>query len=67
MIRYKAAGFGIEVKYIHYYHTFQKCSRCVYEYNKSIAIQKRFKCLNCGLEVNSDYNIARNISRYDIL
>ncbi|MDC2909412.1 transposase [Clostridioides difficile] len=67
MIRYKAVEFGVEVKYVNSYHIFHTCSRCGYEYNKNIAIQKRFKCLNCGLEVNFDYNIARNISKYNIL
>jgi transposase len=65
-ITYKADKYGIEVRKITPYHTSQKCSCCGYVDSenrpKDEKGQAYFKCLQCGTEMNADFNAARNIS-----
>lgn len=58
-IKYKAEWEGIEVIEISEAYTSQRCSRCGEIGNRH---KGRFKCDNCGLEVDSDKNGAHNIA-----
>ena len=67
MIQYKAKMAGITVKKIPPAYTSQTCSCCgeIGERKE----QAHFKCLNSqcemfGIDVNADYNAARNIAKY---
>lgn len=59
-IVYKAAQRGKVVVYVDPRHTSQRCSRCgfVHKWNRH---GLRFRCGNCGFELNADLNAARNI------
>lgn len=61
-IEYKAAKYGIEVRYINPYHTSQVCSCCGHWEEGQRMNQERFVCKKCGTKLNADYNAARNIS-----
>lgn len=65
-IIYKAKRQGILVRKINPYHTSQKCSCCGYEDTKNRPKNKKgqayFRCLQCGEEMNADFNAARNIA-----
>lgn len=61
-IEYKAAKYGIEVRYINPYHTSQVCSCCGHWEEGQRMDQAHFVCKKCGTELNADYNAARNIS-----
>ena len=61
-IEYKAAKYGIEVRYINPYHTSQVCSCCGHWEEGQRMDQAHFVCKECGTELNADYNAARNIS-----
>jgi IS605 OrfB family transposase len=65
-ITYKANMYGIEVRKIKPHYTSQRCSCCGYEdpgnRPKEEKGQAYFKCLQCGSEMNADFNAARNIA-----
>ena len=61
-IEYKAAKYGIVVRYINPYHTSQVCSCCGHWEEGQRMDQAHFVCKKCGTELNADYNAARNIS-----
>lgn len=69
-IQYKAEEKGIIVKKINPEYTSQRCSKCGYIHKdnrpKGEKGQSYFKCVECGFEVNADYNAARNIATQDI-
>ncbi len=63
MIEYKAERKGIKVRYVNPEYTSQTCSRCGYKDKENRQNQEKFKCLNCGFELNADHNASINIAR----
>lgn len=66
-ITYKAEKHGIVVRKINPYHTSQICSCCGHwedgqRINQKTFICKNPECKNFGIEVNADFNAARNIA-----
>jgi IS605 OrfB family transposase len=59
-IAYKAESIGKVTVFVNPYKTSQRCSRCgfVHRWNRH---GLRFRCGNCGFELNADLNAARNI------
>jgi putative transposase len=59
-IAYKAEAKGKVVVEVNPRHTSQRCSRCgfVHRWNRH---GLRFRCGNCGFELNADLNASRNI------
>jgi putative transposase len=57
-IEYKARWQGIPVLKVNEAYTSQICSRCG---RKGSRVRGLFKCPHCGLNLNADYNGARNI------
>ena len=62
-ITYKAERKGIIVRKINPYHTSQTCSSCGHWEKGQRLDQAHFKCKKCGLELNADFNAARNIAK----
>jgi IS605 OrfB family transposase len=60
-IRYKAESVGKRVVHVDARYTSQKCSKCGYVH-KSNRNGHKFKCRECGFELHSDLNAARNIA-----
>ena len=63
MIEYKAEREGISVKYVDPAYTSQTCSKCGYVDKENRTSQEKFKCIECGFELNADHNAAINIAR----
>lgn len=57
-IKYKANWQGIPVLKINEAYTSQICSRCG---KRGLRVRGLFQCPHCGLNLNADYNGARNI------
>jgi putative transposase len=57
-IEYKANWQGIPVLNVSEAYTSQTCSRCG---EKGLRVRGLFQCPHCGLNLNADYNGARNI------
>jgi len=59
-VAYKAEGQGKVVVFVNPKFTSQRCSRCgfVHKWNRH---GLRFRCGNCGFELNADLNASRNI------
>lgn len=62
-ITYKAKIYGIEVRKINPCHTSQICSCCGHWEEGQRIDQSHFKCKSCGVELNADFNAARNIAK----
>ncbi len=62
-IIYKARLHGIEVRKVNPYHTSQVCSCCGHWQEGQRIDQSHFKCKLCGVELNADFNAARNIAK----
>ncbi len=62
LLVYKAEGCGCVVVGVDPHHTSQCCSRCGYVHRSNRRSQSRFKCQNCGFELNADLNGSRNIA-----
>ena len=65
MIEYKAEREGIKVRYVDPAYTSQTCSKCGHVDKEHRPTQAKFKCINCGLELNADHNASINIARSD--
>ena len=65
MIEYKAKREGIKVRYVDPAYTSQTCSKCGHVDKENRPTQAKFKCVNCGLELNADHNASINIARSD--
>lgn len=63
MIEYKAKREGIEVRYVNPAFTSQTCSKCGYVDKENRETQEKFRCKECGFELNADHNASINISR----
>ena len=65
-IEYKARLKGIIVLYVKAAYTSQTCHCCGYidsgNRPKDERGQSYFKCLNCGTEMNADFNAAKNLT-----
>lgn len=59
---YKLEEYGIAVVYVDSEYTSQTCSRtdCGHV-DEDSRDGRRFQCVECGYEVNSDYNAAKNV------
>lgn len=64
-IEYKAEREGIKVRYVNPAYTSQTCSRCNHVDKNNRQTQEKFKCTNCGLELNADHNASINIAKSD--
>lgn len=62
LVEYKAEEYGINVVFVDPRNTSKSCSMigcdCCPSENRS---GKEFECVECGLELDADYNAARNI------
>lgn len=67
MIEYKAKQFNIQVVYVDPRNTSRTCSCCGHLDKDNRKTQSSFKCLECGAEMNADYNAAINISKWETL
>ena len=65
-IKYKAEEKGIEVIKIKPNYTSQRCNKCGFINKDNRSDQKTFKCTECGLKTNADFNAAKNIATQDI-
>lgn len=61
LLVYKAEECGCVVVAVDPHHTSQCCSRCGYVHRSNRRSQSRFKCQNCGFELNADLNSGRNL------
>ena len=57
-IEYKAQWLGIPVVKVSEAYTSQNCSRCG---QRGLRVRGLFRCPHCGLNLNADWNGARNI------
>ncbi len=65
LLVYKAEECGCVVAVVDPRHTSQCCSRCGDVHRSNRQSQSRFKCQNCGFELNADLNGSRNLgSKY---
>ena len=62
LLVYKAEECGSMVVDVDPRHTSQCCSRCGHIHRSNRQSQSRFKCRNCGFELNADLNGSRNIA-----
>src|SRR5215470_12969634 len=60
MIRYKAAGAGVEVVDLSPRYTSQTCSRCLHLGVRPN--QSSFECSDCGYRINADLNRAKSVA-----
>ena len=62
-IEYKAKEKGIAVVKVPAYYTSQRCSRCGCTCEENVHDNyRRFTCVECGFDADSDYNAAVNIA-----
>lgn len=62
MLDYKCKEFGIDLVKINPRNTSRRCSSCGHIDKASRVSQSKYICVNCGEEMNADYNAARNIA-----
>jgi len=60
-IEYKALEKGIRIEYVAAKNTSRMCSNCGHSHKSNRKDQAHFKCLECGYEVNADFNASVNI------
>lgn len=65
MIKYKSERDNIKVRYVDPSYTSQTCSKCGHVDKENRKTQEKFKCTNCGFELNADHNASINIARSD--
>jgi len=61
MLAYKAAEYGIRVEEIPPAYTSQTRSKCDHQSSANRNSDGWFECIDCGYEVDGDYNAAKNI------
>ena len=66
LLVYKAEVHGCMVVGVDPRHTSQRCSRCGHIHRSNRHSQSRFKCRNCGFELNADLNGSRNVAEKDL-
>lgn len=57
----KGRAYNRCIKRVNPAYTSQRCSLCGYTNSDNRSSQEKFKCLNCGNEMNADHNAAINI------
>jgi len=62
-IGYKALEKGIRIEYVGAKHTSQRCSKRGHLNKSNRRDQAHFKCVECGYEVNADFNASVNIAK----
>jgi len=62
-IKYKALEAGVRVEYVAAKNTSRMCSKCGHTRKSNRKDQAHFKCLECGYEVNADFNASVNIAK----
>lgn len=62
LLTYKAEANGCMVLGVDPRYTSQRCFRCGHIHWSNRHSQSRFKCQNCGFELNADLNGSRNIA-----
>jgi len=62
LLTYKTEAHSCMVVGVDPHHTSQRCSRCGHVHRSNRHSQSRFKCRNCGFELNADLNGSRNIA-----
>lgn len=62
LLTYKAENIGKRVVQVNPSYTSQKCSKCGH-IDRNNRKGLRFKCKQCGFELNADLNAARNIGQ----
>lgn len=62
LLTYKAENTGKRVVQFNPSYTSQRCSKCGYT-DRNDRKGLRFKCKQCGFEINADLNAARNIGQ----
>jgi len=60
-LTYKAEAKGCQVVYVDARYTSQRCSKCGHIHKGNRQSQSRFKCRNCGFQLNADLNGSHNI------
>jgi putative transposase len=63
MLCYKMEAVGGLVVTVPPHHTSTICNECGYQDKNNRKDQSNFRCLNCGAELNADYNAALNIKQ----
>ena len=68
ILEYKCEWLGIEfVKADRFYPSSKKCS-CCGNIKKDLKLSDRmYKCSNCELEMDRDFNASVNLSRYELV
>ena len=61
LVEYKVESTELFVDTVNPAYTSQRCSHCGFTHEDNRA-DKEFECLDCGYEVNADYNAAKNIA-----
>lgn len=61
-VSYKATRAGVPVYFVDPRNTSKTCHVCAYCDKDNRKSQAQFHCLNCGCQVNADYNAALNIA-----
>ena len=62
MIEYKAKTAGIKYEKVAAKYTSQMCSKCGFRSRDNRKSQAGFKCMECGISYNADFNAAINIA-----
>ena len=64
LIEYKAGELGITVKYADRFYPISKtCSRCGHVKAELPLSERTYKCPECGLIIDRDFNAARNLEK----
>ena len=66
LVDYKAKREGIKVLYVDPAYTSKECSHCGERVNTQRPFNGNtslFKCNNCGIKINADYNASVNIAK----
>ncbi len=68
ILEYKCEWLGIEfVKADRFYPSSKRCS-CCGNIKKDLKLSDRiYKCSNCGLEIDRDFNASVNLSKYELV
>ncbi len=66
-IQYKSKLYGIEfIEADKWYASSKLCSGCGNKKHKLSLSEREYKCENCGLVIDRDYNASINLSRYKL-
>ena len=67
MLEYKCKWYGKELSVIdRFYPSSKTCSKCGWKKDDLTLSDRIFKCENCGIEIDRDFNAAINIERVGV-